>query len=132
MKTKQEIIDYIIENLAYYNDHTNPEFYPVEKDDKLIQMIEDLKPVVKKLPWKYNEIKLPGTTLDQYITNEYVITHFTDEDDSWMATYKPYDENVDLEIPRDGYIGCMRGTLKQAQEACQKHYEESILGAIEY
>ncbi len=102
MTTKQKIIDYIERNIPR-------EFY----DEKLaiIRAIKDLKPSVKKMGW----VKMGNSLVSTGVDEEYVI-------DSLSKS------NLVVINKLSGYFK----DIEQAQEACQNHYEESILGSVEY
>jgi len=104
MITKQEIIDYIEDNLTGGDD-------AIIAVETAIQMIKDLKPRVKKLEWtSSNSTSLCGK-------------YYWDDIDGYVSDYSRYDGETN-------YLGLF-DYVSQAQEACQKHYEETILGKLE-
>jgi hypothetical protein len=106
MTTKKEIIDFIddghVDGREYY--FSDEDYY------KLIQMIKYLKPRVKKIEWEYSNCVHYG---ERYIGNGYRIVYRNKKYDA----YYPYRHTYD--------------TLTEAKQVCQKHYEETILGALE-
>lgn len=100
MTTKQEIIDYVNENVTY-------DMYDCRViRDTITDMIEDLKLTVGKLEWQNNwEDDIFIAEVSEIC--KYKITNYKGQ---WTVNY---DDSI------------MYYELKKAQEACQKHYEET-------
>ena len=111
MTTKQEIIDYIEYNLAGGDDDA---FTAVET---AIQMIKDLKPRVKKLEFDLRVRQPDGWVCNPFLTVLYSIDY------DGISLFVAY-------VYSNAKIGEYR-TKEEAENACQEHYEENILRALE-
>jgi|GEM_PF-4641760 hypothetical protein len=116
MTTKQEIIDLIETDtndggcwVDFFCHGGTYCFTNEAACNKVIQMLKDLKPRVKKLEWNRERF--------DYMSNDDI-----------------YTIQESLFMPGAYTINILSGYYKsptQAQEACQKHYEQTILGALE-
>jgi hypothetical protein len=83
-----------------------------EDNDILIKMIKDLKPKVKKLEWRT----------------------VSDEREGYRIVCKAKDYTIHTNGKQYFYrffSDIYYNTLEEAKDACQKHYEETILNALE-
>lgn len=111
MTTKQDIINHAYE--FWENGCKTSDF------NWLLETIEELKPKVKKREWKWNK-NCSMTLCKQYYIYE--------TDRYYKAIYIHVHDLYETDHDDIGLFD----TEYQAQEACQKHYEESILQAIDY
>lgn len=108
MTTKQDIIDRLDHSRMDMND-----FLTIK------QMIKDLKPRVKKLSWRDNS----STDEDHFWVEEY-IAEVSESMKYVITNYKSQWETSHED-------SMLYYELEYAKEACQKHYEETILESIE-
>lgn len=130
MTTKQEIIEYIDNEFLY--DHDDDTFQGTFKQlENLQYMINRLKLRVKELEFiKSQDIipmsKTPITLWKAKGTRWAIVKGYVVEG----GRKGSYSYHVLLNNEIYEYIGY--SSLVKAKQACRKHYEESILGNLEY
>lgn len=109
MTTTQEIIDYLNNNVRFdENEYNN-----YEDCDELTKMIKNLKP----------EIKVKGIMWSPSSSTSLCGKYYWDDIDGYVSAYSRYDGETN-------YLGLF-DYVNQAQEACQKHWDEYVLSLVE-